>query len=159
MLKDQNQILNILLLEAAGQRFVLAGVHLKAGTAGADLRSIQIRELIRRVDALAHFSKSAILVGDFNQHDLALLGYTDVYACHIKANKNKVPCARTQAKAPGLKSANAKDSRDHNTRLDYIFFRNLNFQNARALVYEGADIDTYDNKNISDHFPIGVIFN
>lgn len=161
LLDTQNQILNILLLEERidKNRFVLCGVHLKAGTneRSAALRKLQLAEIVKRVNDLSSYSTSAILVGDFNEPQLTIEGFTDVYECQ-GSQSTVVPCLRTQAVAPELKSANAKDSKDNDTRLDYIFFRNIFHIERNTIVFEGKDIESYDNSNLSDHFPIGVRF-
>lgn len=160
LLIDQNQIINILLLKerTSNQRFVLAGVHLKAGKSGA-LRAIQIRELLKRVNDLQSFSYKAILVGDFNEPDMSIgHDFSDAYDCSKDVKEPLIPCTRTQALAPALKSSSAKDSKDSDTRLDYIFYRGFAYSSRARIFFKGAEIENYDNNNFSDHFPIGLKF-
>ncbi len=158
----QNQIFNILLLQdiKTGKRLIVAGVHLRAGETSERLRNLQIRELLKRIDDLSQFSETVLLAGDFNQDNLNLdnKGFLDVYECSSKRDEDMIPCARTQAFAPSLKSENAKDSKLHNTRLDYIFARNVPFKSKTLITYNVDEAKTYDFANVSDHFPIGVTF-
>lgn len=156
----QNQIILFLLLEHRQTKypFVLAGVHLKAGN-NETIRSIQVKELLKRTHELANeYSNGvAILAGDFNQPNLTLPGYDDVYKCSEKSPMMYIPCDRTQSTAPALKSPDAKDSKHSDTRLDYIF-SNVKHVQKRLLTYNLNQAVAYDQDNVSDHFPAGVLF-
>lgn len=157
-----NQVAQILLVTVGLERLILCFLHLKAGFGlNENTRQLQLFQITKTLKNLAFFSSNVIVLGDFNTPTAPQImvdnGFQEIYEKFCQENiTSEVPCRFSQANPP-IKSHHAKDIAEKPKRLDYIYATKKIIP-TKMINFNKSAIDYFNQKNLSDHFPLGFFF-